>query len=89
MLKEVHIFSYPSIWIETSCISAIEAMAAGCEVVTTDLGALKETCLPFAKFVNFEKNLHNLELNYLSSMIDSINNFWSEDNQQKLKKQRE
>ena len=89
MLKEVHIFSYPSIWTETSCISAIEAMAAGCEVVTTNLGALKETCSPFAKFVNFEKNLHSLELNYLSSLIDSINNFWSEDNQQKLKKQRE
>jgi len=89
MLKEVHIFSYPSIWIETSCISAIEAMAAGCEVVTTNLGALKETCSPYAKFVNFEKNLHNLELNYLNSLIDSINNFWSEDNQQKLKKQRE
>ena len=89
MLKEVHIFSYPSIWTETSCISAIEAMAAGCEVVTTNLGALKETCEPFAKFVNFEKNLHNLELNYLNSLIDSINNFWSEDNQQKLKKQKE
>ena len=89
MLKDVHIFSYPSIWIETSCISAIEAMAAGCEVVTTDLGALKETCLPFAKFVNFEKNLHTLELSYLSVLIDSINGFWSEKNQQKLKKQRE
>ena len=38
LLKNMHIFSHPSIWPETSCISAaIEAMAAGCEVVSTNL----------------------------------------------------
>ena len=42
-LKKVHIFAHPSIWPETSCIAAIESMAAGCEVVTTNLGALNET----------------------------------------------
>ena len=26
-LSEAHIFAYPSIWVETSCISAIEAMS--------------------------------------------------------------
>ena len=52
ILKKTHIFAYPSIWPETSCISAIESMAAGCEVVTTNLGALYETCSPFGTFVD-------------------------------------
>ena len=47
LLKKMHIFAHPSIWPETSCISAIESMAAGCEVITTNLGALYETCSPF------------------------------------------
>ena len=51
MLKKMHIFSHPSIWPETSCIAAIESMAAGCEVVTTNLGALTETCSSFGTFI--------------------------------------
>ncbi len=89
LLKKMHIFSYPSIWPETSCIAAIEAMAAGCEVLTTNLGALHETCSPFGKFVNFNKNLNILEKDFLNSLEKSIQNFWSDENQKKLKQQHE
>ncbi len=89
LLKNTHIFSYPSIWHETSCISAIEAMAAGCEVVTTNLGALYETCAPFGTFVNFDRNLNNLEKKFSKILLNAIKNFWSDKNQNKLKLQRE
>ena len=87
LLKEMHIFSYPSIWPETSCIAAIESMAAGCEIITTNLGALYETCAPFGTFINFDSNLTNLETKYLKVLENSITNYWSEENQKKLKLQ--
>jgi UDP-glucose:(glucosyl)LPS alpha-1,2-glucosyltransferase len=87
LLKKMHIFAYPSIWHETSCIAAIEAMAAGCEIVTTNLGALYETCSPFGRFINFDRNLNILEKKYSTILTDSIRNYWSEENQNKLKLQ--
>ena len=87
LLKQMHIFAHPSIWPETSCISAIEAMAAGCEVVTTNLGALYETCSPFGTFVNFDRNFDNLEKRYKKVLLNSIASYWSDKNQDKLKLQ--
>jgi len=89
LLKKMHIFTHPSIWPETSCIAAIESMAAGCEVVTTNLGALYETCSPFGTLVGFDRNFDNLEKRYTKVLSNSIENYWSDKNQNKLKLQRE
>ncbi len=88
-LKKMHIFAHPSIWPETSCVAAIEAMAAGCEIVTTNLGALNETCSPFGKLINFEKKPEDLEIKYSEALLKSIKNFWSDITQEKLKLQRD
>ena len=85
----MHIFSYPSIWPGTSCLAAIESMSAGCNTVTTNLGALYETCSPFATFVNFDRNLDNLEKKFEEILLNVIKNYWSQENQYKLKLQRE
>jgi len=89
LLEKIHIFAYPSVWPETSCIAAIESMASGCEVVTTNLGALYETCAPFGTLINFDRNLINLEKKFKKVLVNSINNFWSEENQKKLMLQHE
>ncbi len=89
LLKKMHIFTHPSIWPETSCVAAIESMAAGCEVVVTNLGALYETCSPFGTLVNFDRNFDNLEKRYSKVLLSSIKNYWSDETQNKLKLQRE
>jgi UDP-glucose:(glucosyl)LPS alpha-1,2-glucosyltransferase len=50
------VFTYPSIWRETSCMSAMEAMSAGCMVVAPTYGALAETLGCFAWSYDFTED---------------------------------
>tara|TARA_X000001388_G_scaffold50244_1_gene36296 strand:- start:940 stop:1875 length:936 start_codon:yes stop_codon:yes gene_type:complete len=64
-------FVYPNIWEETFCISALEALACGLYVATTDNGALYETCSEFPIYVPYDNNLRNLATQF-ASVIDGL-----------------
>lgn len=59
-LTKSHIFAYPSIWPETSCLAAIEAMSAMNLVVCPNYAALPETTAGFANMYQWteDKNTH-------------------------------
>jgi beta-1,4-mannosyl-glycoprotein beta-1,4-N-acetylglucosaminyltransferase len=52
-LLNTHIFAYPTYFMETSCICMIEALCAGCSVLSSNLAALPETGLGFARHYGF------------------------------------
>jgi len=72
------IFAFPSIWEETSCISALEAMAAGLYMITTDYGALYETCAEFSTYVPYQKSYTNLAVNFAFAIESIAGNLNSE-----------
>lgn len=59
-LSDAHLFAYPNIWPETSCIALIEAMVHGCYCLHSSLGALPETSLGLTQMYGYheDKNLH-------------------------------
>ena len=72
-LQEAHIFGYPNIWPETSCIAAIEAMSAGCEVVCPNFAALPETTGSFARMYNFHEDVNEHANIFVNQLYHSIN----------------
>lgn len=74
-LQKAHIFAYPSIWQETSCLCLIEAMSAGCISIHSSLGALPETSMGISTMYNFteDNQIHASRLhNWLKAGIDFI-----------------
>lgn len=86
-LKSAHIFAYPCTFWETSCLAAIEAMMAGCKVVTTNFGAMPETCSEWATYVPYGPDRINLAERFAETLNREIDRYWEEENQKRLERQ--
>ena len=70
-ITDYQIFPYSNNWEETSCISAIEALGAGLHMITTNYGALYETCSEWPVYVQYDTNYKNMA-ECFAYAIDSV-----------------
>lgn len=71
VLKKMHIYSYPNIWMETSCISLMEAMSAGLTCVHPNYGALPETAANWTHMYQWHEELAG-HANIFYSILDNV-----------------
>ena len=83
-LKKAHIFAYPSVWLETSCISAIEAASAKCTVVHPNFGALPETMSNFGVGYQYSEKDNEHGNIFGGALMATIENYLDEKNHERL-----
>lgn len=85
-MQQARVWSYPTGFLETSCIGAMEARAAGLAIVTSDLGALAETVGTHGHLISWptgEDEPHNRSDAYRREFVDAAvaaltdETFWS------------
>lgn len=86
-LKKAHIYSYPNIWEETSCISLMEAMSAGVVCVHPNYGALPETATNWTHMYQWNETISehaNIFYSVLRNTIEEIVSASEDDYQKKI-----
>jgi len=78
MMPNYDMFVYPSIFEETSCVSALEALACGVHVITNNFGALYETCAEWPVYVNYSNNFEQMAID-TANAIEVAANYLHED----------
>ena len=76
--KKMHILAYPSTWQETSCRVAMEAMSAHCAVVTSNWGALPETCGEYGYMYTYTEDKQEHAVRFADELEDVMDEYWSE-----------
>ena len=83
-LQKSHILAYPSTYMETACICAIESMSAKNLVVCPNLGALPETTANFAFMYGYEPNPDRHCQVHAHILARAINSYWDDGTQSLL-----
>jgi len=83
-LKQSHIFAYPSIWMETSCMCLMEAMSAGLICVHPNYGALYETGSNYTFMYQWQESAHQHANLFYTCMDNAIENVIQDTEDMKL-----
>jgi tetratricopeptide (TPR) repeat protein len=74
-LRSAAILAYPNTFAETSCINVMEAMAAGCTVITSRLAALPETGAGYARLIAVEEGEEAYLHGFITETIHALRSF--------------
>jgi glycosyltransferase involved in cell wall biosynthesis len=83
-IKQSHIFAYPSIWMETSCMCLMEAMSGGLVCVHPNFGALYETGANYTFMYQWQESLHQHANLFYTCMDSAIENVMKSSDDMKL-----
>lgn len=78
-LRTASVLAYPNTFPETACIAAMEAMAAGCSIVTSRLGALPETTAGFARLVPVYGDWRRYKSRFVEETVAALGDFLAAD----------
>ena len=67
-ITDYDLYVYPCIFEETSCVSAMEALAAGVHVITNNFGALYETCSEWPVYINYSTDYEAMAEDFASGI---------------------
>jgi glycosyltransferase involved in cell wall biosynthesis len=87
LMKILHTYDcyvHPSTFEETFCLAAMESLAAGLVAMTTDLGALYETCAEFPIYVPYLKDKEALAKQFAEA-IDMLPDLISNVDENRIK----
>lgn len=71
-MKKTSFLAYPCVFPETYCIAALEAMAAGAYVVTSNLGALPNTLMGYGKLIRSDDDYDDFKRIFSHVMNEAI-----------------
>ena len=80
---------YPSIFAETSCITALEALAVGALPIVSDLGALPETIGDFGLYSHFDPDGSVMAQDFAGCIRDCLKLWRDVDHTARIKRQKQ
>lgn len=87
-LSKADIYAYPNTWQETSCISMMEAMSAGLEIVHPNYGALAETAANWTAMYQWNQDKRDHARQFYSVLDSTITNYPTEGTRSRLASQK-
>ena len=71
-LKSATMLAYSNSFAETACVAMMEAMASGCMIVSSHLGALPETTAGYARLLNEKPGTEAYEKAFVNQVVEAL-----------------